>query len=153
MASATQRIMSLEAFLSGRITQASEDGSREFITLLACINALGIALPPALIYQSDSGTLQDTWVEDWTSDQEAYFAVSSKGRSSDELGFKWLKKVFQRCTKSKAVIRRRLLVVDGHSSHINMKFINACDEYHILLLILPPHTTHCNGVQVNKFDC
>ena len=80
--------MSLEAFLSGRITQASQDGSREFITLLACINALGIALPPALIYQGDSGTLQDTWVEDWTPDQEAYFAVSLKGWSSDELGLK-----------------------------------------------------------------
>ena len=142
MASATQRIMTLEAFLSGRITQASQDGSREFITLLACINALGVALPPALIYQGDSGTLQDTWVEDWTPDQEAYFAVSSKGWSSDELGLKWLETVFQRCTKVKAGNRRRLLLVDGHSSHINMKFINTCDDFHILLLILPPHTTH-----------
>ena len=29
--------------------------------------------------------------------------------------------------------RKRLLIVDGHSSHVNMKF---------LVLILPPHSTH-----------
>ena len=63
-ASATQRILTLEALLSKRITHANQDGNREFITLLACISALGIALPPAIIYQSDSGSLQDTWIED-----------------------------------------------------------------------------------------
>ena len=50
MASAIQRIMTLEALLSGRITHASQDGSREFLSLLACICADGSALPPALIY-------------------------------------------------------------------------------------------------------
>ena len=142
MASATQRIMTLEALLSGRITRASQDGSREFITLLACINALGYALPPTLIYQGDSGTLQDTWLEDWTLDQEAYFAVSSKGWTSDELGLRWLEKVFEPHTMLKAGNRRRLLLVDGHSSHINMKFIDYCDAHRILLLILPPHSMH-----------
>ena len=57
MASATQRIMTLEALLSGRITYASQDGSREFLSLLAYIYADGSALPPALIYKGDSGLL------------------------------------------------------------------------------------------------
>jgi hypothetical protein len=34
------------------------------------------------------------------------------------------------------------LIVDGHSSHINMEFISLCDQLRILLLILPPHSTH-----------
>ena len=38
--------------------------------------------------------------------------------------------------------RRRLLIVNEHFSHVNMKFIIKCDELNILLLILPPHTTH-----------
>ena len=66
MASATQRIMTLEALLSGRITHASQDGSREFLSLLVCTYADGSALPPALIYKGDSGLLQDIWVEDVT---------------------------------------------------------------------------------------
>ena len=34
-----------------------------------------------------------------------------------------------------------MLLIDGHSSHANMAFINACDRLRILLLILPPHST------------
>ena len=79
MASAVKQIMTLEALESGRITHASQDGSREFISLLACICANGTALPPALIYRGDSKTLQDTWLEDWSVDQQAFFAVSSNG--------------------------------------------------------------------------
>ena len=82
--------MSLEALYSGRITHASQDRSREFLSLLASIYADGSALPPALIYKEDSGTLQDTWVEDVTTQDEAFFAVSSKGWSYQELGLKWL---------------------------------------------------------------
>ena len=57
IASVTQRILSLEALLSRRITYASQDGNREFITLLVYISAAGIALPPAIIYQSESSSL------------------------------------------------------------------------------------------------
>ena len=131
--------MSTEALDSGRIQYASQDGSREFISLLACISATGIAIPPALIYQGESGTLQSSWVEDWSIETPAYFALSSKGWSCDALGRQWLQTVFQRHTKGRG---RRLLIVDGHSSHINMEFISLCDQLRILLLVLPPHSTH-----------
>lgn len=134
--------MTLEALKSGRITHASQDGSREFISLLACICADGSTLPPALIYQGESGTLQDSWIEDWTPQDQAHFAVSTNGWSCDALGLDWLENVFDRYTKQKAGNRRRLLLVDGHSSHVNMKFINLCDSLRILLMILPPHSTH-----------
>lgn len=141
-ASATKRIMSKEALENGRITHASQDGSREFISLLACISADGVALPPSLIYRGDSGTLQDTWMEDFGSQDEAHFAVSSNGWSCNTLGLHWLEAIFQRYTGQKAGNRRRLLIVDGHSSHVNMEFINLCDKLRIILMILPPHSTH-----------
>jgi hypothetical protein len=134
--------MSLEALESGRITHVSQDGNREFISLLVCIAADGTALPPALIYKSDSGVLQDTWVEDVNPDDEAFFAVSTKGWSCDVLGLNWLENVFHHYTKQKAGNRRCLLIVDGHSSYVNLKFINKCDNLRILLLILPSHSTH-----------
>jgi hypothetical protein len=34
------------------------------------------------------------------------------------------------------------LIVDGHSSHVNLEFIRTCDRLKILLLILPLHSTH-----------
>ena len=35
-----------------------------------------------------------------------------------------------------------MLILDGHSSHVNMKFVKWADSHGIILLILPPHTTH-----------
>jgi hypothetical protein len=52
-ASAIKRIMSLEALRSGRITHASQDNNREFLSLLACIGADGDVLPPTLIYKGE----------------------------------------------------------------------------------------------------
>ena len=54
----------------------------------------------------------------------------------------WLAEIFDRYTKKKSGNRRRLLIVDGHSSHVHMQFMEKCDELRILLLILPPHSTH-----------
>jgi hypothetical protein len=127
-ASTTKRVMSKEALESGQITHASQDGSREFISLLACISADGVALPPLLIYRGDSGTLQDTWLEDFGSQDEAHFAVSTNGWSCNALGIYWLKNIFQHYTSQKVGNRHCLLIVDGHSSHVNMEFINMCDK-------------------------
>jgi len=62
IAATTKRIMSKKAYESGRIKAASQDGSREFLSLLACVSAIGKALPPALLYQRDLGDLQDGWL-------------------------------------------------------------------------------------------
>ena len=140
-ASATRRIMSKAAVRSGRIPYACQDGSREFISLLACISATGKALPPALIYKGEH--LQDTWVDDFdTSSQQAHFSTSPNGWSSHAHGLDWLTSVFERYTKDKCGRGRRLLIVDGHSSHVNLAFLDACDKRRILLLVLPPHSTH-----------
>ena len=74
---ASKRIVSTAALRSKRIIGVSQDGNREFISLLAAICADGTALPPALIYQGESGDLQDSWLEDFDSSrEEAFFAVS-----------------------------------------------------------------------------
>jgi hypothetical protein len=48
------RIMSRKAYEQGRCLQATHDGNREFITLVACILALGIAILPLLLYKGTS---------------------------------------------------------------------------------------------------
>jgi hypothetical protein len=39
-----------------RITKSKQDGSRMFISVLACINAIGKWIPPLLVYK---GELED----------------------------------------------------------------------------------------------
>ena len=72
----------------------------------------------------------------------AHFAVSTNGWSSHTLGLDWLKTVFDRYTKGKVKRGRRLLIIDRHSSHVNLEFLDTCDRLHILVLVLSPHSTH-----------
>ena len=59
-----KRIMTQEALKSGRIKKSKQDGSREFISILACISAIGKWIPPLLIYKGESGDLISTWVDE-----------------------------------------------------------------------------------------
>lgn len=112
--------------------------------MIASICANGSALPPSLIYQGESYDLRDTWLDEFDhSTQRAFFACSKNGWSDDSLGLQWLEHVFDRTTKEKTSVRdRRLLIVDGHSSHVNIPFIDYADANRILLAVFPPHSTH-----------
>jgi DDE superfamily endonuclease/Tc5 transposase DNA-binding domain len=139
-----KRIVSVEGLKSKRIAGASQDGNREFITLIAAICADGSSLPPSLIYQGQSYDLQDTWLDGFDDiAHRAFFACSKNGWSDDSLGLDWLRQVFDRTTKEKTSLRdRRLLIVDGHNSHVNIPFIEYADTNRILLAVFPPHSTH-----------
>ena len=134
--------MSKEAYKSGRVKQAAQDGSREFITCLACVSAIGKKIPATLLYKGQSYDLRDTWVEDLQEHDDFCFGASSNGWSNDAFGLQWLTTVFDPTTCPSSPRTKRLLIVDGHSSHINMTFINKCDSLRIILLVLPPHSTH-----------
>jgi hypothetical protein len=137
-----KRIMTRSDLQKSKALAAQQDGSREFITLLVCISAAGIAVPPTLIYKGASNELQDIWVDDVEEGDEAYFGVSTNGWSSNAFGLAWLEKVFDPETRKKGKRNYRLLIVDGHSSHVNLAFLEACKRLRIVILILPPHSTH-----------
>ena len=91
-----KRIILLESLQKGRIRGHRQDGSREFITLIACVSALGQRMPPSLIYAGESGDLQNTWVQDIDlSSQKAFFATSPTGWTNNNLGMAWLERFNQ----------------------------------------------------------
>ena len=134
--------MTLSAYKSGRVTKRKGHGNREFISCLACVSAIGKWIPPVLVYKGLSNDLRDTWVKDVERDAGVHFASTENGWSCNALGLQWLKKIFERYTKPKNDRTRRLLLIDGHSSHVNMDFIDWADRHRIIVMILPPHTTH-----------
>ena len=75
-------------------------------------------------------------------EHSVFTAVSPSGWSNEAVGLGWLKQVFNRFTKSKARRKHRLLIVDGHGSHLTMDFISYCDQEKIMLAVYPPHSTH-----------
>jgi hypothetical protein len=137
-----RRIMSREAYEQGRCRQSAQDGSREFITLLACVSALGKTIPPTLLYKGRSGDLQSTWVEDLGAEDDLFFGATENGWTNDKYGMMWLQEVFEPRTRPSRITTKRLLIVDGHSSHVNLRFIEWASTHGIIILILPPHATH-----------
>ncbi|KAF2839623.1 DDE-domain-containing protein [Patellaria atrata CBS 101060] len=139
----SRRIYSKAAFESGRVKGIAQDGNREWITVQATICADGTAIPPGIIYPSVSGAIQDTWSKGYRpEEQESFFTASPRGWTNDELGLRWLETVFDRSTRTKASRAWRLLIVNGHGSHINMPFLEYCISNKIILGNYPPHSTH-----------
>ena len=135
--------MPIAALKDKKTLGSSQDGSREFISLLATICADGTWMTPALIYQEKTGDLQTSWLDNYNhKTNQAYFAASTKGWTNESLGMSWLKKVFEPQSRAKANYRKRLLIVDGHSSHLNKKFMDFCEQHGIVPGFLPPHSTH-----------
>jgi hypothetical protein len=54
----------------------------------------------------------------------------------------WLRRQFGPNTKDKAKGEYRILILDGHGSHLTPEFIEHCKNNKIVLLCLPPHTFH-----------
>jgi hypothetical protein len=73
----SKRIFSRRLWERKNIREALQDGSREWITVLAAICADGEKLPPGLIYAAASGTLQSTWVADVKAKKHDVFITST----------------------------------------------------------------------------
>jgi hypothetical protein len=120
-----------------------QDGSREFATVLCCICADGTYLDAAIIMKGKH--LQDSWfrnLEDVPSN--ILFGVSPNGWTDNTKSLLWLKRNFGpgSATEIKAAGEWRILLFDGHVSHVNGEFLAACLDYRVLPVCLPPHTTH-----------
>ena len=53
-----------------------------------------------------------------------------------------MRRCFEPSTREKANGEYRLLICDGHDSHITGEFFSHCMEHKIILMILPPHSSH-----------
>jgi hypothetical protein len=89
---AMKRIMTQEAYKSGQVRQAGQDGSREFISLLAYVSEIGHKIPATLLNKGESFDLRDTGVEDLEDPDDFFFGASSNGWRSDAFGLQCLLK-------------------------------------------------------------
>jgi DDE superfamily endonuclease len=119
-----RRILSRQAYKRGCVRQCIQDGSREFITLIACVLALGRAILPVLLYKGISKDLQDLWCSDIKESDDFFIGTSENGWRNDLYGLRWLQECFEPNTRPTTRSTKRLLIVDGHSSYINLAFID-----------------------------
>jgi hypothetical protein len=113
-------------------------GRQEWITAIECIGASGVALPPLLIFKAkytNTAWIPASTPENWK------FSTSTSGWTSDNHAYEWLTTLFEPETRRNDG-KRRLLLLDGHGSHLTARFIAFCIDKTIDLVVLPPHTSH-----------
>ena len=118
----------------------AQPGRQEWVSVVECICADSGSIPPFIILKGEKVT--SSWIPTAALDLNWHFGASQKGWTSNELGFQWLVRVFDPSTREKSQDRTRLLICDGHDSHISAKFVAHCIENNICLFLLLPHSSH-----------
>ena len=85
---------------------------------------------------------QSVWYNNQTLPSDWVIVLSDSGWTNDALGLLWVKEVFDKHTKNRTIGRYRLLILDGHGSHITPEFDHYCSENSIVVLCMPPHSSH-----------
>jgi hypothetical protein len=117
-----------------------QPGSREWVTTIECINTRGWSVPTCIIFKGK------VHIEGWYAEQAIpgnwHIKTSPNGWTSDEIGLYWLQHVFIPATNNCTVGRYRLLVLDGHGSHLTPQFDKICEENDIIPICMPAHSSH-----------
>ena len=92
-----------------------------------------------MIFKGES--IQTSWIpvemnKDWS------WAFNTKGWTCEAISEDWIKDYFDSLTSAKANGATRLLIVDGHGSHVTAPFVRFCMEHNIIVVLLPPHSSH-----------
>ncbi|EIW69290.1 hypothetical protein TREMEDRAFT_15010, partial [Tremella mesenterica DSM 1558] len=121
------------------------------ITVIATISTSDAPVPPFIIYPG-MNLMQDwTKVRDPTPNQLA--TVTDTGYINTYTMQRWLKECFDPSTRDRAEGPPRLLILDGHETHTNIDFLDACWERNIICLILPAHLSGVfQPLDVNFFN-
>ncbi|KAJ6263661.1 transposase [Drechslerella dactyloides] len=117
----------------------AQPGNREWATVIQGIGAEGWAVPPFIIlagqYHLASWYTGTKLPKDWV------VTLSDNGWTTNELALEWLKH-FNQFTARRCLSDYRLLVLDGHESHHSAAFELYCQEYKIVTICMPPHSSH-----------
>lgn len=118
----------------GAVTSAERG---ELVTLVCAVNATGNSVPPFYIFP------RKRW-------NDAFLVGAVAGAKGTASGTGWItSEIFSqiylpffiahtRCTKDRPV----LLIMDNHESHCSLSAVTTAKENGIIILTLPPHTSH-----------
>ena len=126
--------------------------SGEHITVLATIGTLSVPVPPVIIYSG--ATIQQTWTTNHDPSIPHKADVTESGWVNNTVALRWLRDAFDPYTRNLVPPgKRRLLFMDGHNSHINVDFLEACWALDIVVIIFPASlSARFQPLDVNFFD-
>jgi hypothetical protein len=116
-----------------------QPGNREWVTVIQGVNALGWYVPPFIVVKGayhlanwfTEGGLPPDWV----------IKPTNNGWTDNETGLDWIRH-FDKHTARRSRAAYRMLVIDGHESHVSAEFDRFCKEHNIITISMPPHSSH-----------
>jgi hypothetical protein len=113
--------------------------NREWVSIIETISAFGASIRPLVIFKGQS--LQTTWfqpdnVPDWL------YSCSTNGWTSNDTCLRWLHDIYLPETKPAQADEYRILLIDGHGSHVTTDFMWECYQNRVQLVYLLPHSSH-----------
>src|SRR5436305_10259834 len=116
-----------------------QPGNKEWATAIACINSEGCEIPPFLIVK---GTYHlANWYTESALPYDWAIKPTENGWTDNATGLEWIQH-FEKHTIQLKKGAYRLLVLDGHNSHISAEFEEYCKFHNIVTISLPPHSSH-----------
>lgn len=109
---------------------------KSFTTIILGGNARGDVLPPLTIYAAKS--VKKEWTEGGP--DGSLYKSSSSGWINHDIFAEWFDEIF--LTTTRPLPRPIRLVLDGHNCHFSVKVIEQAKENEIIMLFLPPNSTH-----------
>ena len=110
----------------------------QLVTVVCAINAGGSAIPPFYVFPRVK--VNPAFLNGAFPGSEAA-AAKSGWMNSDIFSEQYLPFFIRqtRCSKDRPI----LFIMDNHESHVSLQAINTAKENGIVILTLPPHTSHC----------
>lgn len=112
--------------------------SREWLTILCCVNAVGGVLPGYYIFKGKKAK-QNYLLE---CENGAVMSMQGKAWMIGQLFEAWLEHFKSSVPTPLSPTERHLLIVDGHGSHTRVQLVQKAMEWGIDIITLPAHTSH-----------
>jgi hypothetical protein len=102
-----------KAFLKG-------SQSRAWTSFLEAVTATGRLLKPGIIFKGKE--LQQQWfIEELKEVADWYYITSDNGWTDNHIAVEWLKEVYLPQTQPEDESDPRLIILDGHRSHVSVR--------------------------------
>lgn len=116
-----------------------QPGNREWATAIECVSSDGITLPPFLIVQGVNHLA--SWYTECDLPPSWVIKTSPNGWTDNDTALEWIKHFDKHTTVRRQGVYR-MIVLDGHESHLSAQFQEFCKEKKIITLCLPAHSSH-----------
>ena len=116
-----------------------QPGNREWATAIECVSSDGFVLPPFLIVQGINHLA--SWYTECDFPSSWVIKTSPNGWTDNDAALEWIQH-FDKQTTTRRQGGYRMVVLDGHESHLSAQFEEFCKEKNIVTLCLPAHSSH-----------